>query len=210
MKCRFIVPSQPISLCAASNRLAFLLIVLSFYSRSALAGGGTVRYDGEVNFGAQILTLDDGCALLEGRVSSGSFFDDLRRIDVAGRLEYKKRGKFVTEYPDTVTTSIRIVGDQCAAAFSNSPASIFHVDSYALKFAVQWKEGMELRPAALRAEQVRCAGYSSLVLPAGDVTIPSITCQMTVESKGVPLLDHLIVSIFAADGSRLTRLSAAP
>jgi hypothetical protein len=31
-----------------------------------------------------------------------------------------------------------------------------------------------------------------------------------VDSKGVPLGDHLIVSIFAPDGRRLTRLSARP
>ena len=196
-----------------SGRLAegcLLTVVLAIFASSASAGGGTARLEGAVNFGAQMLRLDDGCALLDGKVSSGDFFDDLKRIDVAGRLEYKKRGKWVTQYPETITTSIRIVGNQCAASLSNSPPSIFYGDSYALKFQVEWKDGMRLRPAALGPSPAHCVGYSSVVMPGRDLTIPSITCQMTVESKGVPLLDHLIVSVFTANGSRLTRLSAAP
>jgi hypothetical protein len=204
------VPRNSISRRGAGKGLALLLILAGFWCGSARAGGGTARYDGEVNFGAQMLRMDDGCALLGGTVSAGSFFDDLKRIDVAGRLEYKKRGKFVTDYPDTVTTSIRIVGNQCAAALSNSPASIFEGDSYALRFQLQWKDGMELRPAALGAAPVRCVGYSSVVLPAREITIPTIACEMTVQSKGVPLVDHLIVSVLTVDGNRLTRLSAAP
>jgi len=173
-------------------------------------GGGAASYDGSVNFGAQVLRLDDGCAFLDGKLTSGSFFDDLKRIDVSGKLEYKKRGKFVTEYPDSVTTSIRIVGSQCAAALATPPASIFDGNSYAVTFQVEWKEGMQLRPAALGRAPAHCVGYSSVALPGQVATVPSITCQMTVESKGVPLLDHLIVSVFGGNGNRLTRLSAAP
>jgi hypothetical protein len=40
--------------------------------------------------------------------------------------------------------------------------------------------------------------------------VSSLLCQLTVESKGIPLGEHLIVSVFAPDGKRLTRLSARP
>jgi hypothetical protein len=167
-------------------------------------------YAGVVDFGAQLLHLDDGCLDIHGTVTSGNFFDDLKRIDNGGQLEYRKRGRVVREYPESLTTSIRIAGDQCTAALSSSPSSIFHGDSYSVNFKVEWKDGMQLRPAVLSPVVAHCVGYSSITTPAGNLAIPSIMCQMTVDSKGVPLADHLIVSIFTADGKRLTRLSAAP
>jgi hypothetical protein len=185
------------------------LVVAAFAACAHAGGGSNPTYDGVVDFGGQLLHLDDGCLSVGGTVVSGSFFENLKRIDVGGRLEYRKHGKVVTEYPESVTTSIRIVGDQCAA-FPNSPSSVFNGDSYSLKFAVAWKDGMRLRPAVLSPGVARCVGYSSVTIPPRNYAIPSITCQMTVESKGIPLLDHLIVSVFAADGNRITRLSAAP
>lgn len=167
-------------------------------------------YDGVVDFGAQLLHLDRGCLSVDGTMTSGNFFDDLKRIDVRGQLEYRKRGRVVTEYPESLTTSIHIAGDRCAAAFSSSPAAIFHGGSYSVNFKVEWKDGMQLRPAVLSPVAAHCVGYSSITTPAGNFALPSIICQMTVDSKDVPLADHLIVSIFTADGKRLTRLSAAP
>ena len=188
-----------------------LTLIIGMFPMGANAGGkNSPTYDGAVDFGAQLLHMDDGCLSLDGKVSSGSFFDDLKRTEVGSRFEYRKRGRVVTEYPESLTTSIRIEGGQCAAAVSNSPSSIFRGDSFALKFEVEWKDGMQLRPAVLSPVVAHCTGYSSILIPRQDFTIPSISCQLTVESKGVPLADHLIVSIFAADGTRLTRLSARP
>jgi len=189
----------------------FLLLVAGLFPiRGEARGKNSPTYDGAVDFGSQLIHLDDGCLALDGRVTSGTFFDDLKRSEVGSRFEFRKRGKVVTEYPQLLTTSIRIAGDRCAAALSNSPASVFRGDSYSLKFQVEWKDGMQLRPATLSPVSARCVGSNSTPIPSQDYTIPVITCQLTVDSKGVPLADHLIVSLFTADGQRLTRLSAAP
>jgi hypothetical protein len=190
---------------------AILLTLIFGMSPSGASAGGrnNPTYDGTIDFGAQLLHLDDGCLALNGTVTSGNFFEDLKRIEIDNRFEYRKRGKVVTEYPESLTTSIRIEGDRCTA-LSNPPSSIFHDDSYSVRFQVEWKDGMELRPAALSPVIAHCTGSSSVPIPRRDFTIPFVTCEMTVDSKGVPLGDHLIVSVFAADGKRLTRLSAGP
>jgi hypothetical protein len=194
-------------LCFRGVLLVLLIVILPM---GAHAGGkSNPTYDGVIDFGPQLLHVGDGCLALNGTVMSGTFFDDLKRIETGHRFEFTKSGRVVTEYPESLTTSIRIVG-QCAATLSNPPSSIFHGDSYSLKFEVEWKDGMQLRPAELSAEAAHCTGYSSTPIPRQDYTIPSITCQLTVESKGVPLADHLIVSVLTADGKRLTRLSARP
>jgi len=189
--------------------ILLLLIFCTLPISAEARGKSEATYDGAIDFGSQVLHLDDGCLALAGTVTSGSFFEDLVRVRTSGRFEYRKRGRVVTEYPESLTTSIRIMG-QCAATLSNPPSSVFRGDSYSLRFQVEWKDGMQLRPAVLSPVVAHCTGYSSILIPRQDFTIPSIACQLTVESKGVPLADHLIVSIFAADGTRLTRLSARP
>ncbi len=192
-------------------RAILLTVIIGMSPMGANARGrSNLTYDGVVGFGSQLLQLDDGCLDLDGTVTSGTFFEDLKRIEIGSRLEFRKSGKLVTEYPESLTTSIRIAGDRCTTALFNPPSSIFHGDSYSVKFQVEWKDGMQLRPAVLSPVVTHCVGYSSIPIPRQDFTIPSITCQLTVESKGVPLADHLIVSVFAADGKRLTRLSARP
>ena len=61
-----------------------------------------------------------------------------------------------------------------------------------------------------RGDSLRWVGSRTFINPSKDQTVPSVICQLTVESKGVPLADRLIASIFSADGRPLTRLSAAP
>jgi hypothetical protein len=187
-----------------------LTLILGASPMGASAGGNNPTYGGTIDFGAQLLQLDDGCLALNGTVTSGTFFEDLQRIEIGNRFEYKKRGKVVTEYPESLKTSIRIEGDRCAPALSDSPSSIFQGDSYSVKFQVEWKDGMELRPAVLSPLVAHCTGSTSTPIPRRDFNIPFVTCEMTVDSRGVPLGDHLIVSVFAADGKRLTRLSAGP
>ncbi len=167
-------------------------------------------YDGQVDFGAQLLRVDGACLSVHGAMTAGRFFDDLRRVDKAGRLEYRKRGKLVTEYPESLTTSIRISRDACGGGYSKSPSPIFRGDSYSLKLLVYWKHDMQMRPAALAPDLARCVGYLIATAPDENLAVPSISCQMTVASKGVPLGDHLIVSILAADGRPITRIAAAP
>jgi len=188
--------------------LAFFVGTFAFAAQAR--GRNSFKYDGVVGFGSQLLHLDDGCLAVDGTVTSGKFFEDLKRTDLDGRFEYRKQGRVVTEYPESVTTSIRLVGDRCAAELSNSPSAVFRGNSYSLRFEVEWKREMELRPAALSAVGTQCIGTSSVAAVGGNLRIPAITCQLTVDSKRVPIGDHLIVSIFTADGKRLTRMSAAP
>jgi len=166
-------------------------------------------YDGAVSFGSQLLYLDEGCLSVDGAIASGSFFENLKRSDSGILPEYRKGNELVTEYPESLTASIRIIGNQCNAA-SGAHSPIFNGDSYTLSFEVDWKNGFELSRVPVTA---RCAGSSVLINPSGDgdiITAPLLTCQLTVASKGVPLANHLIVSVLGSDGKLLTRLSAAP
>jgi len=169
-------------------------------------------YDGSVDFGSQLLNLKGGCFAVDGSVRSGNFFDDLKRIDSGDQIEYVKEGKVLTEYPDSVTTSIRIMGSDCTQGYSGPALPIFEGNSYSMTFQVQWKDGMQLTPAMLSPAVAHCVGTRIITNASRDSTstFPALTCELTVESRGVSLMKHLIVSVFSPDGSRLVRLSAAP
>jgi len=188
-----------------------LVLSIMLSASSAYAGGKNIAtYDGAVDFGAQLLKLDDGCLSIDGSANSGNFFNDLKRTDVNGELQYQKRGHVVTEYPASLTVVIRILGDKCAANLSDSPSAVFNGRSFSLRLGAEWKHDLQLRPVSRSPLVAHCAGSSTLVISDHDSTVPSVTCEMTVESRGVPLDDHLIVSLFATDGTRLTRLSVRP
>jgi hypothetical protein len=189
-----------------------LIILISFLPISARAGPrNDSTHDAQVAFGSQLLHLDDGCASIHGTLTAGDFFADLRRTDKRGQLEYRKQGKIVTQYPRSLTTSIEILGDRCATAMLESHSNIFLGNSYALRLEVYWKRGLQLRPALLSpVPAADCAGYSNVTIGGDGLAVPAIACRLTVDSEGVPLGDHLIVSILDSDGRRLTRISAAP
>ena len=194
----------------SSRGIVLALIVVMFSFGADARRKNDLTYNGAVNFGSQVVYLNDGCVAVGGSVTSGNFFGDLKRIDTGSQFEFRRNGSLVTEYPESVTTSIRLVGGECDATLSRPPASIFRGDSYSLKFRLEWKDGMQLTPAVVSSVPAQCTGATSIPIPSRDFTIPSVTCQMTVDSRGVPLGDHLIVSVLTSEGKLLTRLSAHP
>jgi hypothetical protein len=187
-----------------------ILLAAALCPIGAHAGGrNSATFDGQVDFGAQLFRSGDGCLYVDGAVSSGTFFEDLKRIDLGDRFEYRKHGKVVTQYPDSLTTSIQIMGSHCDSGEKPPSFSIFDSDTYSLRLVAEWKDGMSLRPAKL-SPTADCVATKMLTGPDLDSALPTLTCKMTVNATGVPLGDHLIVSVFAPSGERITRLSAAP
>jgi hypothetical protein len=181
---------------------AVVLFVFSTY----VSGGNHRSYDGIVIFPPQIVQLNSGCLWIDGTLTSGTFFEGLERKDRGGMFEYTNGGKVLSDYPQSVVASIRILDDQCVSISQASRYALAGSNRHSFSFQVAWKTGLQLRPALLSPTGVRCIGSSgtraSPVLP--------MTCQITINSEGTPLSDHLIVSVFGTDGTRLTRLSAAP
>src|SRR3984957_12870844 len=60
-----------------------LTFVMGAFPIAAHAGGkSNATYDSKLAFGSQLLYLDDGCLSVNGSVTSGNFFDNLKRTDV--------------------------------------------------------------------------------------------------------------------------------
>lgn len=187
-----------------------ILFVVTIFPVNVRAGGrNNITFNGQLDFGAQLFPSDEGCLYVDGAVTAGTFFEDLKRVDLGDHFEYRKHRKVVTQYPDSLTTSIHIMGSHCDSGEKSSSFSIFDSDSYSLRLVAQWKNEMNLRPAKL-SPTADCVATKMVTGPDLDFALPTLTCKMTVDAKGVPLSDHLIVSVFAPNGERITRISAAP
>lgn len=186
-------------------RALLCALAVLFLASTYVRGGNRRAHDGAIDFPPQIVQLKSGCLWIDGTLTSGAFFEGLERKDRDGMFEYMNSGRLLTDYPQSVVASIRILDDQCVPAFSPTRLSLVDKE-YSFSFQVAWKTGMDVRPALLSTTGIHCFKSASM----RDGRMPPMTCQMTVKSAGTPLSDHLIVSVFGQDGTRLTRLSAAP
>ncbi len=57
----------------------FLVLIVALLPLTASARGKrSATYDGSIDFAAQLLQLDDGCLSVDGEITSGTFFADLK------------------------------------------------------------------------------------------------------------------------------------
>lgn len=189
-------------------RTVTFILILAIFACSTPAGTGSHQsYSGALKFPAQIVQLtDNSCLWIDGTLTSGSFFDGLERTDREGVFEYRNSGRPFSEYPESLTAAIRILNDQCGPVLPRSDSVVAGAGMRTFAFQVAWKTGLQTRPAVLSAAGVQCAGF----LGSDASPVPPMTCQIRVKGSGVPLSDHLIVSVFGANGERLTRLSVSP
>jgi hypothetical protein len=168
-------------------------------------------YKGEILFSPQVLRVDDGCIAFGGAVTSGDYFRDFERIENGNNIEFRKHGQLITEYPESLTLSIRIAGSRCdESSWDLAPSFFQNGSAEALKFQGEWKEGMRLRPVEGLTVVSHSRKSSSIHFPDRDLTTYAVEYHIDVNSKGVPLSNHLIISVLTPDGKRLVRLSAAP
>ena len=164
------------------------------------------RHHGRVLLmGKWTLIFDDQRILLSAGMIAGDFFDQLERRKTAnGELFFIMHSKPVTDYPRSVTVKLfgnswelgdTVFDKRCpgnAAALMSS-----------LRFKAEWKTGLSMRPVSKMT--VRPLKKDEMV------PYPSLWgYELDISSKGVPLTDHLVVSVFGRDSSPVVRFSGAP
>jgi hypothetical protein len=186
-----------------------LIVSLGTCPNNAVAARTPEMYHGAVNFGPQVVPLAGSCLWVDGGMTSGSFFDGLERRQSGTSSEYRKGSDVIREYPESVTVAVRFL-NQCAKPMSDSDFADFADLAGRMVFRVDWKAGLQVTPAVLSPIAAGCIRSMQSVVGNAPLPIPSVTCHISIPSKGIPLENHLIVSVFSRSGARLTRLSAAP
>jgi hypothetical protein len=139
----------------------------------------------------------DVCVTFAPEMSAGDFFDGLQRLDLPSGPMYRKAKQPVTQFPTYVEVEVRVDIHQCDADLYTSAKAPDFVSK--IKFRLQWKRDLEMRPADFTIEQI------PLNLDEGDDRMLFV---MRIKNQNVPLTDHLILSVWNDQGKLLSRMSA--
>ena len=159
-------------------------------------------------------TLPNGiCFRLKGRVNSGHFFDDLKRIDKIGADTIFQRGtQTLTEFPAKLLLEFTLYDEPCSSKLQPTGSRIYLTRAMVSEFRLSlfWKRGVELRPLT---------GYLPVdfsVRPIAPYDPEAKDLPERLEwyyalglpSAGVPLTDSLVMIIRDGEGHVAARVAA--
>jgi hypothetical protein len=191
------------------HRMLVLLILLASLLCGIAVSGVEPKsppYKRVVPIGTAIARDGALCIDFVGSMTSGNFFEGLEPMDTdAGRRFYSGHRE-ITEFPEELTVEIKARVVDCSV-LPPHPVNDETARKLAsvINFKVDWKKGLQQRPVE---------GFSLKVFPPEPAPMSELapdpevwTYLITVESKNVPITDHVIVSITSGSGKLLTRLS---
>lgn len=160
-----------------------------------------------VLMGKVTLVFDDTKLLFHAGMTSGDFFDRLERR-MMDRERFYLNSKPISDYPELV--KVKLFANEWASAGLPewaSPEIRYPGTAKAVMdsivFKAEWKTGLTLRPV-LRTTVRRLQKDEMMPYPS------LWGYELAVSSKGIPLTDHLIVSVYGPDSSLIARFSGAP
>jgi hypothetical protein len=198
---------------------ACLLIVLALMCGApfSLAADKTVwNYEG----GLFVITngsIPNGpCFRLAGRVTSGDFFDHLKRIDRESGTIFRRGSETVENFPDQLTLTFLIhdhYDQTCPPREENpgAPKYLTRAMMSSLHLYLFWKRGVEMRPV----ENVERKYFAVReVIPEAVAQAHDLpeklewAYEYVVPSAGVPLTDSLVLVLRDQEDHIVARVAA--
>jgi hypothetical protein len=195
--------------CAAA--LAMICAALAFAGDKSVwnyEGGLFVITNGSIPKGP--------CFRLAGRVTSGDFFDHLKRFDKESGTIFRRGAEPVENFPQQLTLSF-VVHDwydqTCPPRDENpdAPKRLTRAMMSSLHLFLYWKHGVELRPVG---EVERKYFGIRAIIPEAAARIHDLPEQLEwayeyiVPSAGVPLTDSLVLVLRDAENHIVARVAA--
>lgn len=198
----------------ATRCAAALLIVCSTL---ALAGDKSVwNYEGGLFVMTNGSIPKGPCFRLAGRVTSGDFFDRLKRIDKESGTIFRHGSETVENFPEQLTLSF-LVHDwydrTCPSREENpgAPKYLTRAMMSSLHLYLYWKRGVELRPVG---DVERKYFAVRQIIPDAAARVHDLperlewAYEYVVPSAGVPLTDSLVLVLRDNEEHIVARVAA--
>jgi hypothetical protein len=171
------------------------------------------------NYYGGIFLIGDGgihdgpCFRVNGRVTSGEFFNDLKSYDTVDGTVFRLGTNEVALFPDKLVLSLTIRDQSCSTGLQpvGTGAYLTQEAMSSMKLSLYWKHGVDLRSA----------GKITLVHFSVEPMQPYATSlaaelpkrylwsyELNVPAGGVPLTDSLVLIFRTADGHIAARVAA--
>jgi hypothetical protein len=198
-----------------ATRCAAALLILC--TTSGLAGDKSVW-----NYEGGLFVMTNGsiprgpCFRLAGRVTSGDFFDHLKRIDKESGTTFRHGSETVENFPDQLTLSFLVhdhYDQTCPRREENpdAPKYLTRAMMSSLHLYLYWKRGVELRPVG-NVERKYFAVRE--IIPQAAARVHDLperlewAYEYVVPSAGVPLTDSLVLVLRDNDEHIVARVAA--
>jgi len=169
-------------------------------------------------YGGVFLVGDGGivngpCFRINGRVTSGRFFDDLKSFDSNDGTIFRQGPSEVTQFPEKLSLSLYIHDEPCSNSLQTVRTRTYltREQMSSVKLSLYWKHGVELRPVEninqLHTSVEPIEPYAKELaaeLPKRYVW----SYELGVPGAGVPLTDSLVLVFHTADGHIAARVAA--
>jgi hypothetical protein len=158
--------------------------------------------------GLDLIHAGSMCLLLSAELESGRFFESLTTHQKQGKQTFRVGSEEVRFYPEHVLLKLRGYLDRCGPREEGRYRNDLRLDSdfmTSLRFRTYWKHGFDMRTVDAKTEkQGRTVDPDFARLsPSTDVW----EYELSITSENVPLADSLVLLIFDANGTELSRLS---
>jgi hypothetical protein len=156
------------------------------------------------------------CFRLAGRVTSGDFFDHLKRIDKESGTTFRHGSETVENFPEQLTLSFLVhdhYDQTCPRREENpdAPKYLTRAMMSSLHLYLYWKRGVELRPVG-NVERKYFAVRE--IIPQAAARVHDLperlewAYEYLVPSEGVPLTDSLVLVLRDDDNHIVARVAA--
>jgi len=169
-------------------------------------------------YGGVFLVGDGGipsgaCFRINGRVTSGNFFNQLKSYDTDEGTTFKLGSEEVTKFPDRIALTLLIHDEPCSYGLQAVGTGVYLTQEAmsTMKLSLYWKHGVDMRPA----QKVSVAHFS--VDPLDTYTDTKATdlpqrylwsYEFVIPSAGVPLTDSLVLIFRTSTGHMAARVAA--
>jgi hypothetical protein len=156
------------------------------------------------------------CFRLAGRVTSGDFFDRLKRIDKESGTIFRSGSEIVENFPEQLTLSFLVhdhYDQTCPPRAENpdAPRYLTRAMMSSLHLYLYWKRGVELRPV----ENVERKYFAvRQIIPQAAAQVHNLpeklewAYEYVVPSGGVPLTDSLVLVLRDDENHIVARVAA--
>jgi hypothetical protein len=171
------------------------------------------NYDGGVFLETDGSLPNGVCFRVAGRVTSGNFFDNLKRFDDDNGTIYRRGTEAVTQFPDLVKLSFAIHDRSCSTGLQNVGTRTYLTREMmsTMKLSLYWKRGVELQPVKKITEKY----YSVEPITPYATNLASElperfvwTYELGIPSAEVPITDSLVLIFRTPDGRIAARVAA--
>ena len=182
---------------------AFIVLVAHFFAlhcNAAITDSLPLGFD-------SIHASNGLCLMLGAKVEAGDFFKGLRAHKTHGDRVFRKHGKVIHTFPDSLTIYLAAGYDNCAGR--GTPVCDrcdfrFNRDfMQSLRFQAYWKHGFETKETAIRVLSLERSNDLEEIAPSAELW----KYQLAVEGRNIPITDALVLTVLDSHGRIVTRLS---